>query len=122
MADLVAEDQFVEEEEAEGGALLELAEEEGSSSNGFGGTKASTGHGRGQQSMSEDEIVAAIQSAMNKASAHMEDSMIASYCSLVVAILVDSDEVIHFSLQFVPNSPINRNWQVEWGNWCQTAT
>uniref|UniRef100_A0A914I1B1 WAPL domain-containing protein n=1 Tax=Globodera rostochiensis TaxID=31243 RepID=A0A914I1B1_GLORO len=89
--DLVAEDQFVEEEEAEGGAVLELAEEEGSS-NGLGGTKASTGHGRGQQSMSEDEIVAAIQSAMNKASAHMEDSMIASYCSLVVAILVDSDE------------------------------
>lgn len=28
----------------------------------------------GRESMSEDEIIAAIQSAMNKASAHMEDS------------------------------------------------
>lgn len=60
--------------------------------------------------MSQDEIFTAIQTLMNKASTHMEDSkpkiywtgmfktldflgMIASYCSLVVAIVVGTDSV-----------------------------
>ena len=43
--------------------------------------------------LSEDEILNTVQSAMNKASAHMEDSMIASYLALLVGCLVDTDEV-----------------------------
>ncbi|KAL3115791.1 hypothetical protein niasHT_007796 [Heterodera trifolii] len=104
--ELVAEEQFVEEEEAEGGGGTELGDDEGSNGTANGGRTAG-GNGRGQQSMSEDEIIAAIQSAMNKASAHMEDSMIASYCSLVVAILVDSDEKLANQVkELVPNGDV----------------
>ncbi|KAH7725560.1 Protein WAPL-1 a [Aphelenchoides avenae] len=42
--------------------------------------------------LTEDEIVNAVQGAMNKASAHMEDSMIASYLSLFIGCLVQTEE------------------------------
>uniref|UniRef100_A0A915DYV3 WAPL domain-containing protein n=1 Tax=Ditylenchus dipsaci TaxID=166011 RepID=A0A915DYV3_9BILA len=42
--------------------------------------------------LSEDEMLNAVQSAMNKASAHMEDSMIASYVALLIGCLVDDNE------------------------------
>lgn len=43
--------------------------------------------------LSEDEMLNAVQSVMNKASAHMEDSMAASYLSLFFGCLLQSDQV-----------------------------
>ena len=67
------------------------------------------GNGRDMvQNMSQDEILAAMQSLVSKASTHMEDSefgfsktkflfvflgMIAAYCSLAIGILVGTDSV-----------------------------
>lgn len=44
--------------------------------------------------LSEDEMLNAVQSVMNKASAHMEDSMTASYLSLFFGCLLQSDKVL----------------------------
>lgn len=43
--------------------------------------------------MTEDEILQSVQRAMNKASAHMEDSVMASYIGLLLGSLIQKDEV-----------------------------
>lgn len=42
--------------------------------------------------LTEDEMVATVQRAMNKASAHMEDSVVASYTALLVGCLMQQNE------------------------------
>lgn len=43
--------------------------------------------------LSEDEMVEAVQNAMNKASSHMEDSVLASYFALLIGCLLLQNEV-----------------------------
>ncbi|KHN88975.1 Wings apart-like -like protein [Toxocara canis] len=42
--------------------------------------------------LTEDEMIATVQRAMNKASAHMEDSVVASYTALLVGCLMQQNE------------------------------
>lgn len=56
------------------------------------------------EEMSEDQVFAAVKAAMNKASDHMEGSLIASYIALLLGCLVDNDEaVVEKIRQFMPN-------------------
>ncbi|CAK5013087.1 unnamed protein product [Meloidogyne enterolobii] len=70
------------------------------------------GNENGQEkaaNMSQDEVLTAIQTLMNKASTHMEDSMVASYCSLVVAIVVGTDSVLASQVKaLMPNKDITQ--------------
>uniref|UniRef100_A0A914N847 WAPL domain-containing protein n=1 Tax=Meloidogyne incognita TaxID=6306 RepID=A0A914N847_MELIC len=70
------------------------------------------GNENGQEkaaNMSQDEVLTAIQTLMNKASTHMEDSMVASYCSLVVAIVVGTDNVLASQVKaLMPNKDITQ--------------
>jgi hypothetical protein len=43
--------------------------------------------------MNEDEIINALNSAMKKATSHMQDSMMASYVGLLIGCLIQTDEV-----------------------------
>ncbi|VDO44771.1 unnamed protein product [Brugia timori] len=46
--------------------------------------------------LSEDEMVEAVQNAMNKASSHMEDSVLASYFALLIGcLLLQNEESVH---------------------------
>ncbi|VDK45233.1 unnamed protein product [Anisakis simplex] len=44
--------------------------------------------------LTEDEMIATVQRAMNKASAHMEDSVLASYTALLIGCLMQQNEEI----------------------------
>lgn len=67
------------------------------------------GHQEKAANMSQDEVLTAIQTLMNKASTHMEDSMVASYCSLVVAIIVGTDSKLASQVKaLLPSKDINQ--------------
>lgn len=67
-------------------------------------TGTGTGSSRLERPMelSEDEMLNAVQSAMNKASAHMEDSMLASYLALFVGCLLQMDQVGLKNIKYEP--------------------
>ncbi|KAI6180878.1 hypothetical protein M3Y98_00768800 [Aphelenchoides besseyi] len=79
-------EEVLEEEEAEG---------EGSGDEN-GATSAANAAGRLTRApdLNDDEIVSALNSAMQKATAHMHDSMIASYVALLIGCLVQTDETM----------------------------
>lgn len=58
--------------------------------------KKTNGRLNRQVEMSENEILNVMRSAMNKASAHMEDSMLSSYIALLVGCIIDTDEVSYY--------------------------
>ncbi len=43
--------------------------------------------------ITEDEMASTMQAAMNKASTHMEDSVVASYVALLIGCLIQQNEV-----------------------------
>jgi hypothetical protein len=72
--------------------LMEEPEEDLDEETSRDGVAEDNGRLRRPVELTEDEIVNAVQTAMNKASAHMEDSMIASYLALFIGCLVQTDE------------------------------
>lgn len=81
--DLVFEEPMEEDEDQhDSGGLITSCE-----------VKSNGGRLNRQVELSEDEILNVMRSAMNKASAHMEDSMISSYIALLIGCIIDTDAV-----------------------------
>jgi hypothetical protein len=77
------------DEELDSQLLEEGPEDEG----GSGGEEEDGERLNRPNDMNEEEILNALNSAMKKATTHMQDSMMASYLGLLIGCLIQTDEV-----------------------------